>query len=142
MLETIVYLSSAAADFDEDEIEPILEKARDRNAENGLTGVLLYAKGSFIQVLEGETAAIDETMARIRSDARHGEIEEIFRGPIEAQTFLGWHLGFRNASLVLGDDSMALTPKSLKQIQSPGVGRQVAALMRQFYQSACCHEAA
>ena len=40
-------------------------------ASRGITGVLVYAEGVFLQVLEGETEAITLLMARISRDLRH-----------------------------------------------------------------------
>ena len=66
MLETIVYISAATSDFREDDLDAMLATARRNNGASGITGMLLYAEGAFIQVLEGETEALDTTMERIR----------------------------------------------------------------------------
>ena len=46
----------------------LLLLGRERNHAQGLTGVLLYAEGSFLQVLEGSAAAVRSTFARIEAD--------------------------------------------------------------------------
>jgi hypothetical protein len=58
--------------------------------------MLLYIEGSFIQVLEGEAAAVDEVYGQILLDSRHTRISTIIREPIAARSFGEWTLGFCN----------------------------------------------
>jgi hypothetical protein len=57
--------------------------------------MLLYLNGSFMQVLEGEEAAVDETYSRIRQDPRHAGCIVIDRWPIEKRSFSQWSMGFK-----------------------------------------------
>ena len=57
--------------------------------------MLLYARGSFMQVLEGEESAVAETMARIQADTRHHDIFELSHTPITTREFGTWSMGFR-----------------------------------------------
>jgi hypothetical protein len=57
--------------------------------------MLLHFNRSFMQVLEGEDAAIDETYARILLDPRHTSIVLLERAAIKTRTFGRWHMGFR-----------------------------------------------
>ena len=42
-----------------------------RNAAIGVTGLLIYAASSFLQVLEGGRKAVNDTYRRIADDTRH-----------------------------------------------------------------------
>lgn len=91
----LIYVSSATAACDVAELENILVASARNNTPLQVTGMLLYAEGNFMQVLEGEEAAIDETYARIARDHRHTDIFVIEREPIEQRSFDQWSMGFR-----------------------------------------------
>jgi len=59
-LGRIVYVSAETEPFTHEAIRKLLLKARHNNAEKGITGMLLYHQGSFLQLLEGEQSAVDE----------------------------------------------------------------------------------
>lgn len=54
----IVYASHATTTFAEHELEAFLMQFRNNNEQIGITGVLLFAEGEFIQALEGEATDI------------------------------------------------------------------------------------
>lgn len=61
--------------------------------------MLLYLNRSFMQVLEGEEAAVDETYARLQKDPRHTGVMLIDRSPIEARSFGQWGMGFKRLAV-------------------------------------------
>ncbi|MEE2915447.1 MAG: BLUF domain-containing protein, partial [Pseudomonadota bacterium] len=68
MAYQLVYISSAIGRVDGD---AVLAVSRRNNARDGITG-LLYADGRrFLQVLEGERAAVERAYQRIAADPRH-----------------------------------------------------------------------
>ena len=54
----LVYASSALQPFTKPELQALLEQARQKNAKLGVTGMLLYKDGNFMQVLEGEKETV------------------------------------------------------------------------------------
>lgn len=91
----LIYVSTAVEALSTEELERILDSSVRHNTPQDVTGMLLYAGGGFMQVLEGEEAAVDETFSRIVEDPRHTAIILLHRGPIEARRFAGWSMGFR-----------------------------------------------
>jgi hypothetical protein len=91
----LIYTSSACRQLSAADIDKILESSQRHNVENNVTGILLYGSGNFLQVLEGEEAAIDETMTRIAADDRHHGIIEILREVVTSRDFGAWAMGFR-----------------------------------------------
>jgi Sensors of blue-light using FAD len=89
-----IYASAAKAPLEQGELARLLAQARIRNAMANLTGLLLYADGSFFQVLEGPAAVVDELYARIEFDPRHDQVTQIIREPIHRRTFVDWSMGF------------------------------------------------
>jgi hypothetical protein len=63
-----------------------------------VTGILLYAQGSFLQILEGPSAVVDALFARIEGDERHKYVTKIIREPIDKRSFDEWTMGFYRIS--------------------------------------------
>jgi hypothetical protein len=72
-----------------------LQSAVKHNSKNGITGMLLYSGGNFLQVLEGEKAAVDETYARICLDPRHRNTMRLIEEPVSERHFSNWKMGYR-----------------------------------------------
>ena len=98
-LYTIVYASTATKEMSDDDLLLILEKSRTFNQLNGVTGLLLYREGFFIQVLEGEENIIDTLYEKIEHDIRHYNPLLIFKRPITERHFGQWAMGFRSPDL-------------------------------------------
>lgn len=95
----LIYASTAMSDFDQQDLVILLRKAREANAQVGITGMLLYSDGSFFQVLEGEPAAVDRQFAKIAADKRHTKVVTIIKGPIAKRSFGDWTMGFAEIAL-------------------------------------------
>lgn len=94
MVKTIVYRSRAVYPMHENQLLDILHSSCIHNAALGITGVLLYAEGNFIQCLEGRAAFIDTLYSRILADQRHTDIETLINETIEERSFVRWCMGF------------------------------------------------
>jgi hypothetical protein len=94
----IVYASAAAEPFSADALKLLLAKARTRNATYGVTGMLLYHGGSFLQVLEGYEADVEIIFAFILRDPRHLNVNVLHRQTIQHREFPEWSMGFLSAS--------------------------------------------
>lgn len=93
-----IYTSTGNTDLPSAELAELLRRARLRNESLGITGMLLYSNGSFMQVLEGEEAVVDAMYARISTDQRHHHVTLIIREPIQKRTFGDWSMGFFEAA--------------------------------------------
>lgn len=96
----LIYCSAARERFTPQTLAQLLQHARRHNAEQGLTGMLLYTEGSFFQVLEGEEKAVDALFASIAGDQRHFGVTVIVREPISRRAFADWTMGFADMSAV------------------------------------------
>lgn len=101
-MKYIVYVSQAAKAFSTDDLAGLLTYSRERNAEDGVTGLLVYRynadfkRGNFLQVLEGTESALDDVWLRISGDPRHHTIIVLDEGDSGARMFADWSMGFRN----------------------------------------------
>ena len=103
---SLTYVSSATVPFSPSSLRELLEKSRANNLQIGITGMLLFKDGNFMQVLEGEQAAVDVTQARIALDPRHAGLIVLLRGAIAERGFAEWSMAFHD----LNDESSRQTP--------------------------------
>ncbi|WP_400191456.1 BLUF domain-containing protein [Hymenobacter sp. B81] len=94
----IVYQSTAVGLPTPADLTFLLEQARANNYRLGITGLLLYGHDSFVQVLEGEEAAVQLIYGRIRADHRHTRVMTLADGPIPRRLFADWSMGFQPLS--------------------------------------------
>lgn len=99
----LIYASAAAASFSNEQLLGLLEVSRRNNQKRGLTGLLLYRTGQFLQVLEGQREVVLELYTKILLDPRHRHGRVISEGERPDRDFPDWSMGFRN--LLLGDES-------------------------------------
>ncbi|MBK1612812.1 blue light sensor protein [Rubrivivax gelatinosus] len=98
MLVRLMYVSRAVPALDTEELSSILRASRSQNPALGITGVLCYSDGIFVQVLEGGRSAVNRLYARIVSDPRHTEVEILSYEEIGERRFAGWSMGQVNIS--------------------------------------------
>lgn len=97
-LQALVYVSTAAHLLSPEELHRLLDRARARNLQEGVTGVLLYSYGNFMQYLEGGEAGLNRVYDIIKADRLHHGIVELLREPIQAREFSEWSMAFRSLS--------------------------------------------
>ena len=93
MLVRLMYASRAAAAVDQDALLAILRKSRANNAAAGVTGVLCFSGGIFLQVLEGGRSPVSALYHRIANDPRHGDVVLLSYEEIDERSFAGWSMG-------------------------------------------------
>jgi hypothetical protein len=94
-MHQIIYTSAASQEFSAAALKKLLVGARLRNKEAGVSGMLVYHDGTFLQALEGEKRAVTDVFLRIEKDPRHRNIAVLHRGPgPEARVFGDWSMGY------------------------------------------------
>ncbi|MGD0961733.1 MAG: BLUF domain-containing protein [Methylomonas sp.] len=92
----LIYISSASKRFSEDELVDLLSKSREKNTKLGVTGMLLYKDGNFLQVLEGEETAVMKLFGAIKANSNHQGVTILDKGELAERQFGDWSMGFRN----------------------------------------------
>jgi hypothetical protein len=95
MIRRLIYLSRATGPITEDDLDQILEASRRNNGAVGISGLLLYHDGTFLQCLEGEKPDVLATLSRIHVDKRHRGIRVILDQEEEHRLFPDWEMGFQ-----------------------------------------------
>ena len=93
MLVRLMYASRAAESVNHDELVAILKQSKAYNPAAGVTGVLCFSGGIFLQVLEGGRAPLNALYNRIVQDARHREVTLLSYEEIGERCFAGWAMG-------------------------------------------------
>jgi hypothetical protein len=106
MLVRLLYVSRAVNPHDHAATQSILDAAREHNIPNGVTGILCYGSGIYLQALEGGRQCINELYGHIVSDSRHKDVVLLHYEEITERRFGGWTMGQvnlnkLNASIVL-----------------------------------------
>jgi Sensors of blue-light using FAD len=119
-VKRMIYCSQAEIDFSPEELVALLESARLKNAEVGLTGMLLYCSQSFLQMLEGDPVALESTYRRIMADGRHSNLRLLMSAEIDARLFPDWTMGFEHVDdEELAEDLDGFTPETEYPLVNP-----------------------
>ncbi|QYM76939.1 BLUF domain-containing protein [Leucobacter luti] len=93
-LRAIVYSSDATAPVDEPQLIELLERARSKNGRLGITGILFFRGGRFLQYIEGPRTALDELYDDISRDSRHTHLRVLLNAEISERRFDTWRMGY------------------------------------------------
>ena len=92
MLVRLLY-ASRAVDSSADAIASILAQSRQYNPTCGITGILCYGGGVFLQAIEGGRMAVSELYGHIQKDPRHKDVVLLDYEEISERRFGGWTMG-------------------------------------------------
>ena len=112
-LVQLVYASAATKPFTQGDLRDLLSKARTNNSNVSVTGLLLYHKLSFFQILEGLEQDVAPLFARIGRDPRHDRVLLLSKKEMEARNFGAWSMGFVDV-----DPSAAALPGFVKLLEA------------------------
>jgi hypothetical protein len=137
MLWHLVYLSERLASTTEPDIAAMLDKARLRNQELGITGALLYSPTKFIQCLEGEYKAVTGVYEKIKADPRHTGVAMLHLSPVPERVFPAWLMGAKRWDQ---EQPSALAPllapaelEAFQKIWQGNAPHQTIALIQKFF---------
>jgi hypothetical protein len=92
----LIYQSKATRPFSDVELKHLLETAREYNEQHGITGLLLYGHGYFIQLLEGDDDVVQSLYYNcIAPNPGHHSLKILREGKIEQRLFYRWAMAFR-----------------------------------------------
>lgn len=89
------YVSTPTRPMLREDLLSLLSTARRINQEHGVTGLLLFDGGSFLQVLEGSQDAVQEIFGHIAEDERHRDVDVLFEEHVADPEFEHWSMGFQ-----------------------------------------------
>ncbi|HLW33226.1 MAG TPA: BLUF domain-containing protein [Aequorivita sp.] len=87
MLHSLCFISNAVDLWPETHLRPFNNLCKLRNRLNGLTGVLIYCEGTFMEVIEGREAKLLSVFSEINNDDRLDQTTLMMNSPIEQRIF-------------------------------------------------------
>ena len=99
MLVRLLY-ASRAVDPQPSVIESILAQSRQFNPSTGITGILVYGGGIFLQAIEGGRSPVSDLYGHIQQDKRHKDVVLLHYEEITERRFGGWTMGQVNMSKI------------------------------------------
>ena len=91
-ITSLTYTSLARLDLQASDLENIHRAARELNALDGITGLLVFNGTHFLQIVEGTRDAIDDLLERLRRDPRHTGLEVRDRHRMPQRSFPDWSM--------------------------------------------------
>ena len=133
MLVRLLYASRAAAAVDDTVLNAIVKQCRANNPALGVTGVLCFSGGLFMQVLEGGRSVVNRIYNGIVADPRHSDVVLLSYEEISERRFAGWSMGQVNlarlnpALLLKYSETETLDPYSLSGRMSMALFEELVA---------------
>jgi hypothetical protein len=134
-LEQLVYVSQATQPLSPKALRELIARSAARNASVQVTGLLLYSRGHFMQLLEGPPAAVGKLYDTIRVDSRHAAVRRLSCKPVWGRLFAKWHMGLLDTSTVAGPDYRrlhAVLEQAMPHQDLPHGAEAGLALLREF----------
>ena len=93
-MHLIGYMSESLIPADEidDTIAEIVAEAQLRNITEGITGILFYHEGKFIQLVEGYQSSLRQLIDRISHDPRHNNLQFFLDEQVLHRTCPEWSM--------------------------------------------------
>ncbi len=98
MIFQLLYRSTASQEFWPNDLFGLVEKSRTKNAARAITGMLVFHKNQFLQLLEGPEEAVRACFDVIQRDPRHHDIKVLLTEEVEERSFPQWTMGFERVS--------------------------------------------
>ncbi|MEL7480581.1 MAG: BLUF domain-containing protein [Pseudomonadota bacterium] len=94
-MHRLIYTSSARTLLNDGTLRQILDAAHRNNERDGISGLLIYHEGCFLQLIEGERQAVETCFRRIKQDPRHTGCIVLSEEPVSSRMFGDWRMTFQ-----------------------------------------------
>jgi len=111
---------STAVEPSERRVDDILEVARRKNVENGITGVLLFNGRNFMQLIEGVERDLRDLLGSLADDPRHTGMSLLADRKIIERDCPGWAMNFMRFGAT-SSDRRALIAQELPPSLAPSM---------------------
>ncbi|MEM9297249.1 MAG: BLUF domain-containing protein [Bacteroidota bacterium] len=91
----LIYVSYANGKPSDYDLKEIAQVSQRNNQRTGISGMLVYLGGKYLQILEGEKEAVLNLYKTIAGDPRHQRQRILIEGDINKRNFENWAMGFK-----------------------------------------------
>ena len=127
----ISYVSTLDPGITTTEIQQVLQTTQKNNIAKGITGILLFSRGNFFQVLEGEKIAVSELFERIKQDDRHYNLIPIFKKEIDKPEFRDYQVDFVSVDSHYDRNDLDFYLRQVEKL-NPSIRSSVSYLIKNF----------
>lgn len=110
----VVYAADAAQGVSDHDVADIVRQSQRNNERLGITGLLVWTGGVFLQAIEGPYAAVTELLEIIQTDTRHLGIMPISEKEIAYRLYPSWSMEYvrtlPDVSGIVLADTLAANP--------------------------------
>ncbi len=140
-MKQLFYVSNSSLSFKgQEDIDKILQKASSHNSAHGISGILLYHSGIFLQFIEGADDEVKKLYSKIFSDPRHNNVTLLFDIEAQHRIFSEWGMAYREVSgLDIEMINKMLSWTRLIQ-RSPGIDNQLILQMLEEFRHTMFNE--
>ncbi len=120
-LSQLIYISRATSPPTREELAEIVAQSKPNNWRQSITGLLLYGRGHYLQLLEGPLLEVAELYTRISRDPRHDQVLPLLLQPATRRLFPEWKMGVLNLDAGPVEDSkrLPLLMRAIYERQDP-----------------------
>ncbi len=136
----LIYASDALAGLSYRDVREIQEVAASLNRAVGITGLLCYGSGQFLQALEGEREAVNTLYHHIEHDPRHTNCSLMLVEDITTRDFGEWSMkviDWSDAATAAirtarneGSEGESFNPRAMSGLDAANLLRQIAVAQR------------
>jgi hypothetical protein len=133
-MRCIAYISLESRRLGRSDLLDILRVARTRNALAGITGVLMYYDGLFLQVIEGDEAPLDELLGKLRGDRRHRDLRVLLDERSDERHFPDWAMALIDLATLPAEERWLCRhlDRPLPELQSDVLAERIRRLIGSF----------
>ncbi|MBO9513550.1 MAG: BLUF domain-containing protein [Variovorax sp.] len=92
-LQEVLYSSLLAPDQSTRVVGQIVTRARARNQQEGITGLLVFDGLRFCHHFEGAPPAVGALLDRLQADRRHVDLRVLYAGPLATRRYQRFEMG-------------------------------------------------
>ena len=133
-LQRLVYISDAKNPFTRADLTQLVSSCRESNRARGISGILLYSGGHFMQMLEGQGMQISSLFSKISLDPRHCNVEQLMFRDADDRIFPEWGMELARAENAIALDRTRIEQQllRLRLKQSAEPVADAISLLREF----------
>lgn len=109
-LRSLLYMSKIRPEMamDDEALMEIVNPARARNAQAGITGALIITDLYFVQLVEGPDRAVSDLVSRLKRDPRHSDMTIVTDRIARHRSFGRWSLAYRGPDTFIDQQLLPL----------------------------------
>jgi hypothetical protein len=118
VVHALVYISWATRPMLLGDFVDILRHSRHNNGEHGITGILMYKNGIFLQYIEGSEDKLQGLLNKIKNDRRHQDINVLEFSSIGSRYFPSWQMELGSFEYLANADIGTTHNQPLRVVQA------------------------